>query len=361
VARHIAGGPRRRRARLMPRAVTVVGGGLFGVTAACALARAGCQVTLVERASGLLRGASGVNQYRLHRGFHYPRSPETVAACLAAEESFRRTFHDAVIDDHAHYYAVARAGSRLSAADYLAALSRMGLTWRIERPPVVRAETVACCIRVDEAAVDLTRLRRTCARLLCEAGVQVRTGTVFRWCDLPPGETVVLATYAANNQLLRAAGLPATPYRYQLAELLSVKLPPTYDGISCLVMDGDFPSLDPCGRTGHHVVGHVTEMHHVEETRMVCTFEAEAARRRSSAATWRRWLATGTEFYAGLDGARLLGSQLVVRTTLAGVSATDARPTLVKQHDERVFTVFSGKLTTCTTAAQTVTALVLGV
>ncbi|GAA3733395.1 hypothetical protein GCM10022225_14440 [Plantactinospora mayteni] len=332
--------------------VTVVGGGLFGVTAARALARAGWSVTLVEQAPDLLDGASGTNQYRLHKGFHYPRSPETAAACLAAERDFRRLFGDAIIDHHAHYYAVANSRTRLTAAEYLRAVTAMGLTWRHDFAPVLRPDAVQSCVRVAEGAIDLPRLRHRCWALLRDSGVRTRTGTHFEWSSVGGNERVVLAGYSANNTLLAEAGFVGRPYRYQLAELLCVQLPEAYQGVSCLVMDGNFPSLDPCGRSGHHVIGHVTEMHHTEETAVVCSLSNTDAHRRSTAAgTLRRLVETGREFLIGFDQARLVRSRLVVRTTLPGVARTDTRPTLVERHDSQVFSIFSGKLTTCVTAA----------
>jgi glycine/D-amino acid oxidase-like deaminating enzyme len=333
--------------------VIVVGGGLFGVTSAWALARAGWPVTLVEQAPDLLSGASGTNQYRLHRGFHYPRSPETAAACLAAEQEFRSLFADAVIDDHTHYYAVASRHTRLTAAQYLRAVTAMGLTWCHNFAPVLRRDAVDTCVRVAEGAIDVPRLRQRCWSLLDDSGVRVRTGTRFEWAMVGERERVVLATYSANNTLLAEAGVTGRPYRYQLAELLCVQLPDRYRGVSCLVMDGAFPSLDPCGRTGHHVIGHVTEMHHAEETGVSCTLTTADAHRRSTAAgTLRRLVATGREFLIDFDQARLLRSRLVVRTTLPDVGRTDERPTLVERHHPRVFSILSGKLTTCVTAAR---------
>jgi thioredoxin reductase len=48
--------------------IAVVGGGIFGVTAAVRFARAGYCVQLFEKAPTLLSAASAINQFRLHRG-----------------------------------------------------------------------------------------------------------------------------------------------------------------------------------------------------------------------------------------------------------------------------------------------------
>ena len=56
--------------------IAVVGGGIFGITSAWKLAQKGHGVDLYEKQPDILTAASGINQYRLHKGFHYPRSVE---------------------------------------------------------------------------------------------------------------------------------------------------------------------------------------------------------------------------------------------------------------------------------------------
>ena len=53
-----------------------------------------------------------------------------------------------------------------------------------------------------------------------------------------------------------------------------------------------------------------------------------------------------------------VGSMFTIRTVLPGLDATDERPTLVTAVDERLVTVFSGKVGTCVRAAEEVAAIV---
>ena len=59
----------------------VVGGGIYGVTVATKLKVSGYDVHLYEAENDILNRASGINQYRIHRGYHYPRSMETIESC----------------------------------------------------------------------------------------------------------------------------------------------------------------------------------------------------------------------------------------------------------------------------------------
>ena len=60
-----------------PPSVAVVGGGWYGCHIAHELKSKGFKVVLLEKSDSLFGGASGKNQFRLHAGFHYPRSSIT--------------------------------------------------------------------------------------------------------------------------------------------------------------------------------------------------------------------------------------------------------------------------------------------
>ena len=67
--------------------IAVVGAGIFGVTAAYTLAK-NHSVDLFEKNNDIMMESSDVNQCRVHRGYHYPRSPDTVKNVLIANRSF---------------------------------------------------------------------------------------------------------------------------------------------------------------------------------------------------------------------------------------------------------------------------------
>ena len=52
--------------------IAIVGGGIFGLTIAAVLGKNGFSVDLFEEKKDVFMAASGINQFRLHRGYHYP-------------------------------------------------------------------------------------------------------------------------------------------------------------------------------------------------------------------------------------------------------------------------------------------------
>ena len=59
--------------------------------------------------------------------------------------------------------------------------------------------------------------------------------------------------------------------------------------------------------------------------------------------------------------AKYVGSSFCIKTVLPNNDSTDARPTIVKRIDEKIITIFSGKITTCVEAANQVQNLIKNV
>src|SRR5713226_289557 len=90
--------------------IAVAGAGIYGVTAAIRLAEQGHDVHLFDPL-GIMRAASAINQYRVHSGYHYPRSPETIQETLEARAEFIQAFEPAIVRNSRHYYAIPQKGS----------------------------------------------------------------------------------------------------------------------------------------------------------------------------------------------------------------------------------------------------------
>ena len=112
--------------------IAVIGGGLFGCCAAIYTARAGYKVDLFEERGALMQAASGCSYYRLHRGYHYPRSPETGREGRRAESSFRKEFGPCVVDGGRQFYIVPRDNdNHVSPEEYAEFLDNEGLPFVI--------------------------------------------------------------------------------------------------------------------------------------------------------------------------------------------------------------------------------------
>jgi hypothetical protein len=336
--------------------VAVVGGGLFGCTAALHLDRAGHDVHLFEVQKALMQGATADTYARLHRGYHYPRSPETGRESRDAEASFRAEYGTSVIDGGRQFYVVPDEGSRVSADEFQEFLTNEGLRFCRDRN----------LFRVVEPRLDLGHLQRTVRVKVGLSNVRVHTDSMPDNSLRDRFDQIIIATYAGLNQTLAEFGLPAQRYRYQVVERPIAFLSPNFEQTSMVIIDGpDFGCIDPLDNSSMHVLGHVTETIHAENTGAGPLVPYEMIHLVGRGLLPVIEIADVTRFETvrdslakhlhSLASAEHLGSSFCIRAVLADQEATDARPTRVDRLDDQVIRIFSGKLgCACKAAAEVV-------
>ena len=234
--------------------IAVVGGGIYGVSCAESLALAGYSVTLFEQKQDLMLGATAVNQYRIHKGFHYPRSPETIEECQLSFDHFVRRYGQAIVHDYDHFYAVAKEGTRTSSQKYLEVMNEASLDFEI-------VETVNNCsltVLTEETSFSPNQLRKLSRERLFGAGVKIVTNSNQHSQNLEEFDSRVFATYRDLNNLRENA----TPLKYQIVEKIAVRVPTKFQNKSLVVMDGPYFSIDPHPDFDFHVVGAVEAANH---------------------------------------------------------------------------------------------------
>ena len=74
---------------------------------------------LYEKEINILNGASKVNQFRFHMGFHYPRSQRTIKEIKSSYKLFLNFYSNRVFGKTKNYYAVSNKGSKTSYNKFL--------------------------------------------------------------------------------------------------------------------------------------------------------------------------------------------------------------------------------------------------
>ena len=315
--------------------VAVVGGGLFGATAAVELSRSGANVTLYERHHDLLMGATRANQGRIHRGYHYPRDPRAGELSAHADRLAAR-FPAAVVRGASHRYVIADE-SQVDADAYREFCRAVGLRWMPATSPLVRNGLV---IAAAEAFLDVRKARAILHRELHDVDVRCNWPT-----DLDKiaarSDHVVDATYGRYWP---------EPLRYEVCETALIELGPRYRGRSFVVMDGPFVSLDPHG-PAHMLYDVAHSVHAVNEVPEHLAPLLDRGLVRTVHTHVEDMLATASRFL-NLGRPAYLGSLFTVRAVLPD-DGTDARPTLIRT-DGNITRILAGKLCTAPWAAEQV-------
>ncbi len=239
----------------MRKKIAVAGAGIYGTTAAIRLAEYGHNVTVFDPI-GVLRAASGINQYRVHAGYHYPRSTETIAEIAEARSEFLREFSPAIVRRNRHYYAIPRNDSRTPADEYQRLMQRHGLSLKPCRPDWMNFEFIKVCYEVDEHLYDPDILRGLIEERMQASGIKFERRSFTPEMRGDYG-FVVWATYGLSPS--RAIFSSA---KIQVAEKILIQLPTRLQHLSIVIVDGPFTAFDSYGNSGYSLFGSAKHTNH---------------------------------------------------------------------------------------------------
>ncbi len=239
----------------MTAKVAVAGAGIYGATIAIRLAEAGHSVRLFDPL-GILRATSVINQYRIHSGYHYPRSPETIAETLEARAEFTEAFAPAIVRNSRHYYAIPREGSLTGPALFEKVMAQYSLVCKPCRPEWMDFGFIDTCYKVDEQVYDPDALRDTVTAQVTKLGIRFEQ-RALQPEERPGYDFVVWATYGLGPSL----GLFKNA-KYQVAEKILIQLPRPLQHVSLVIVDGPFTAFDPYGSSEKSLFGSAKNTNH---------------------------------------------------------------------------------------------------
>lgn len=139
--------------------IRVLGGGWYGCHLSAALLKAGHDVLLIEKGTGLFSGASGANPARLHLGFHYPRSRQTRQMCQVQHEAFMECYGFLTRTVPINIYAIAEHRSLVDYGTYLQVLRQEVQFVECERPAEFGLENVEGAVLTGERHIVIAQAR----------------------------------------------------------------------------------------------------------------------------------------------------------------------------------------------------------
>ncbi len=239
----------------MSAKIAVAGAGIYGATIAIRLAEQGHNVRLFDPL-GILRATSVINQYRIHSGYHYPRSPETITETLEARAEFTEAFAPAIVRNSRHYYAIPKEGSVTPPELFEKVMAQYNLACKPCRPDWMNFGFIDKCYEVDEQIYDPDTLRDVVTARITALKIpfEQRAFTPEMRKDY---DFTIWATYGLGPSL----GLFKNA-KYQVAEKILIQLPASLQHISLVVVDGPFTAFDPYGSTEKSLFGSAKNTNH---------------------------------------------------------------------------------------------------
>ncbi len=239
----------------MSAKIAVAGAGIYGAYSAIRLAEHGHAVELFDPL-GILRAASDINQFRIHAGYHYPRSAETIEETQVARNEFIAAFTPAMVKDTKHYYAIPKEGSLTKPAEYEEVMARHGLSLRSCKPAWMDFGFIDRCYQVEEYIYDPQALRQMLEAQINSLGITFRQES-YNSAERDRFDFVIFATYGLGP----SRGMFASA-KYQVAEKIRIELPGALRKVALVVVDGPFTGFDPYGHSTFSQFGSAKHTNH---------------------------------------------------------------------------------------------------
>ncbi len=331
--------------------VAIAGAGIYGATTALRLAEHGYDVHLFDPL-GILRAASAINQCRVHAGYHYPRSGETIAEVMEARAAFLEEFAPVIVKNTRHYYAIPRRGSRTSIDVYETVMARHGLPLEPCHPAWLDFSYIEACYEVQEHLYDPDILRSLLETRVKSHGIRFEQ-SLFSSKMRGEYDYVVWATYGMgpSRGLFKSA-------KYQIAEKILVQLPAALRGLAVVLVDGPFTGFDAYGNSEFALFGSAKHTNHWSTTdpgepvpeRYASILNAP----RFEQTAFTRFAEMGADCCLAIPAAkeaRYIGSRFTMRV-VEDNPGEDRRTLYVKQSGPGEFHVFSGKVVSAVKASR---------
>ncbi|HYL86541.1 MAG TPA: FAD-dependent oxidoreductase [Candidatus Angelobacter sp.] len=333
--------------------IAVAGAGIYGATVAIRLAEQGHTVRLFDPL-GAMCAASAINQYRVHAGYHYPRSPETIQETLEARSEFIAAFAPAIVRNSRHYYAIPKEGSRTPPDLYEKVMKDHGLVLKPCRPEWMNFDFIDRCYEVAEHIYDPDVLRELVMSRIRALKIPFER-MAFTAGMRPSYDFVVWAAYGLgpSRRVFKIA-------KFQVAEKMLIELPAALQHIALVVVDGPFTAFDPYGSSSRSLFGSAKNTNHWTTTdpdepvpQPYASILNESEFRPVPFTRFEAMRTDSCDTVPGAKDAKYLGSRFTIRV-VEDNPEHDRRILYVEEGGPGEIHIFSGKVVSAVKAARVV-------
>jgi hypothetical protein len=126
--------------------ILIIGAGWYGCHIGVYLKKLGHHVKIFEKNKDIFQGSSGYNQFRLHTGFHYPRSSETINEIQENYKKFIKVYKKFIFFPKNNIYCIAKKKSLIDSKTYELILKYHRLKFKkIKIPFLQNVEAIYNC------------------------------------------------------------------------------------------------------------------------------------------------------------------------------------------------------------------------
>ena len=339
--------------------IAIIGSGIFGCSVAIALSKKN-KVDLYEIKNDILQGASLANQQRLHSGYHYPRSINTVKNIKIAKKSFVKFFGNKLSTKTYNFYAIAKTKSKTSYQNYIKFLIKNNLPFRIIKNSFI-SNQVSNLIRVDEKNINYFNLKKFLKKKILEnKNINLFLNKTLSSKKINNYKKIIIVTYANNNNLLKKFNIKKIKkFRYELIEKIIIQLPKRYHNKSYIILDGKFVCVDPYLGTKYHLLSDVKNSKiEILKSNYFPRFSSKKKQfvnkgiiKNIKISNFNKFIKYSKKYLPFLEKSKYIGSYYTIRTVQINKESSDERLTEIYNYEKKFMTILSGKWVDCVRVA----------
>ena len=334
----------------------------------------------MEKERELFKKASIVNQARLHGGYHYPRSVATALMSDDHKERFTEEHRPFIHFEFEKYYAIDKFGSFTDAAQFERFCEFIGIRCeRVDGHPLFNYDRLEALYLTTEYTFDPILIGEFYKeKVLNTSGIEIKFFTRIKSASEGAGEwevvlqnleneeleevqasAVINATYCGSNAVNRQFGLEDINLMHEISEIAFLTSPQLKD-IGLTVMDGQFGSIMPYGKSDLLSLSSVAYTHHkvsydnlphfdCQERNPECRPDFIAncnfceAKPRSN---YRKMMGLISHYFSDRVELNYLTSYFTIKSKLKANFIDDGRPTEISvlHRDPDFYCIFAGKI-----------------
>jgi hypothetical protein len=344
------------------------------------LARKGHRIAIVEKEKELFKKASIVNQARLHGGYHYPRSVATARMSDDNKKRFTEEHRDFINFSFEKYYAIDKYSSLTDAAQFERFCQFIDIKCeRVYDHPLFNYDRLEALYSTTEYSFDPILIGEFYKqKIKAEKNIDVfyfhkinhvaqgKEEWEINLENLEKNNLITLktgaainATYSGSNAVNRQFGVPDIQLMHEISEIAFITSPQLKD-VGLTVMDGQFGSVMPYGKSGLLSLSSVAYTHHkvsydnlphfdcqrintdcTPDFTSICNF-CEAKPR----SNYRKMIGQMQRYYADKVQLNYLTSYFTIKSKLKANFIDDGRPTEISRLHEKpdFYCIFAGKI-----------------
>ena len=340
--------------------IAIIGSGAFGLSTAIHLSELkNSRVVVFEQHKDLFYGATYANHNRHHYGFHYPKSQSTIDQINKSKKEFENKYSEACRFDFKNLYAISRESKKVTSKKYENFLNKNELVYNKTKidDKIFNKKKIHSVYEVHEGIYDFDIFRKKVLANLKKTKVIIKTNhelvkinkrkseyeLFFNYNGKIISESfdiVINATYSNINKIISMLKIPNINLEYNLQELAIISFK-RIKRIGVTIMDGNYPSILPLGKTNYHLFAHVIESQLIKEN----SKNNNLFKNNFITTNFTNTKNVSQKYLKLLDQA--IYHKSIISCRVVNNNKNDARKSEIIEHTNNFYSIFGAKIITC--------------